>query len=330
MIKATGVTAPITASAILAAVIFGQSTLFLTLKTETDVPLTGSPSRLDYASFDPRRNMLFIAHMGDGSVIAVDTVRRRVVATIEGTSRVRGVLAVPQLGRVYAAAEGTSEIVAIDEHSLRIIARTRAGDVDGLAYDPRNKRLFISDQSGGNDVVMDARNNHVLAKIRLGGDVGNTQYDRVRERVFVTVGTLDQLVEIDPAQLRIVGRYALPGCDHPHGLAIDAEQHIAYIACEANAAVLKFDLRIDRVVGKDALGAGPDVLAIDPELERLYVASETGVVSVFSTAPVFLKLGQAFFAPHAHVVAVDPDTHDLYFPLQDVGGRPVLRIASPR
>jgi hypothetical protein len=30
--------------------------------------------------------------------------------------------------------------------------------------------------------------------------------------------------------------------------------------------------------------------------------------------------------PHAHSVAVDPRTHLLYFPLQDIGGRPVLRI----
>jgi hypothetical protein len=33
-------------------------------------------------------------------------------------------------------------------------------------------------------------------------------------------------------------------------------------------------------------------------------------------------------APHAHSVAVDPTTHLVYVPLEDVGGRPVLRILT--
>ena len=31
-------------------------------------------------------------------------------------------------------------------------------------------------------------------------------------------------------------------------------------------------------------------------------------------------------APHAHTVAVDPRTHRVYLPLENIGGRPVLRI----
>jgi hypothetical protein len=34
--------------------------------------------------------------------------------------------------------------------------------------------------------------------------------------------------------------------------------------------------------------------------------------------------------PHAHSVAVDARTHLVYFPLQDVGGRPILRVMSGR
>jgi hypothetical protein len=30
--------------------------------------------------------------------------------------------------------------------------------------------------------------------------------------------------------------------------------------------------------------------------------------------------------PHAHTVAVDQNTHLVYFPLEDVNGKPVLRI----
>ena len=41
------------------------------------------------------------------------------------------------------------------------------------------------------------------------------------------------------------------------------------------------------------------------------------------------RLGQGFLATNAHSVAVDPRTHLAYFPLQDLGGRPVLRVMRP-
>ena len=34
-------------------------------------------------------------------------------------------------------------------------------------------------------------------------------------------------------------------------------------------------------------------------------------------------------APHAHSVAVDPRTHLVYLPLENVDGKPVLRILTP-
>jgi hypothetical protein len=36
----------------------------------------------------------------------------------------------------------------------------------------------------------------------------------------------------------------------------------------------------------------------------------------------------ALSMPNAHSVSVDPTTHLVYFPLQDVGGRPRLRVMS--
>jgi DNA-binding beta-propeller fold protein YncE len=301
------------------------------LKTIADVPLSGASSRMDYESFDPQTHMLFIAHMGAGQVIAFDTVKRRVAATIDGTPTVRGVLAVPSLHRVYAAARGSESVVIIDEHSFRIIGRVSGtGDVDGLAYDPRTNRLFVSDEAGGNDVVIDTRTNRIIAKIALGGEAGNTQDDPSSRHIFVAVQTRNQLVEIDPRSLTILARYDLLGCEHGHGVAIDTGHRTAYVACEGNNTLVEFDLRNRLVVAKDGVGDGPDVLSIDPLLRRLYVASESGVVSVFDIhASHMVKIAETFFAPHAHVVDVDAANHNVFFPLQDVRGRPVVRIAVP-
>ncbi len=79
-----------------------------------------------------------------------------------------------------------------------------------------------------------------------------------------------------------------------------------------------------------SVGADPDVLAFDKGYGRLYVSAESGVISVFNERGRNLeKVGEGLFAPNAHSVAEDSRTHRVYFPLQNVGGKPVLRIAVP-
>ena len=41
------------------------------------------------------------------------------------------------------------------------------------------------------------------------------------------------------------------------------------------------------------------------------------------------RIAQNFHAPNAHVVAVDPAKHRVYFPLQHVGGKPMIRVLDP-
>lgn len=296
-----------------------------------DAPLPGGTTRLDYESLDPGRHLLFIAHLGDSAVVVFDTKEQRVVREVPAVSQVHGVLAIPELGRVYASATGTNEVVAIDEETLKITARTPGGVYpDGMAYATEARKLYVSDEHGDTETVIDVGTNTRVATIPLGGDVGNTQYDPVTKHIFVNVQTRKQLVEIDPATDRIVSRTELPGAEGNHGLLIEPQQRKAFIACEDNHRLLVLDLETRKVGDSFDVGEDPDVLAYDPTLGYLYVAAESGVVSVFSTKGVRVaKVADTQLGPNAHVVAVDPGTHMTYFPLKNLGGRPVLRIMSP-
>jgi DNA-binding beta-propeller fold protein YncE len=128
----------------------------LPLQPVADIPLGGHTTRLDYASYDPGRHLLFIAHLGDSAVIAFDTQTQRVVSRIANVSKVHGVVVIPELGEVYASATGTNEVVAIDETSLKIIARMPGGVYpDGMAYAPQVHKLYVSDEHGDTDTVID-------------------------------------------------------------------------------------------------------------------------------------------------------------------------------
>jgi DNA-binding beta-propeller fold protein YncE len=305
----------------------------LPLVRVADVALPGNPTRLDYQSLDVKRHLLFIAHLGDSAVIVVDTKTRRVVTTVPGLSGVHGVLVVPELNAVYASATGTNEVVAISESTLKVFARTSGGTYpDGMAYDPVTHRLFVSDEHGRTETVIDTKSNERIATISLGGDVGNTQYDPVSRHIFINVQTLDELVEIDPVTNTILGRTSLSGpvCIGNHGLLIDSRNRRAFIVCEESATLLLLDMRSKRIQGDWAIGEDPDVIALDPGTHRLFVAAESGVVSIFADGANVARVAEGWLAPAAHTVAVDPRAHLIYFPLENVRGRPALEIMKER
>jgi len=303
----------------------------LPLIKAADVPLGGETTRLDYESYDPGRHLLFIAHLGDSAVIVFDTQTQRIVTRIPDISAVHGVLAIPELGRVYASATGTNEVVAIDEDSMKVVARAPAGVYpDGMGYVPDLHKLYVSDEHGATDTVIDVRTNQHVTTIPLGGEVGNTQYDPVSKHIFANVQTRRQLVEIDPATDKVIARIELPGANGNHGLLILPQQRLAFIACEDNHKLLVLDLTSRHVTASFDIGDDPDVLAYNAGKGWLYVASESGVVSLFSVAKAAVtKIGEDLLGPNAHVMVVDPASHQSYFPLKDLQGRTALRIMRP-
>ncbi len=290
------------------------------------MPLPGGQSRLDYASVDSNRNRLYIAHLGGGLVIVFDTAKRRVVKTIPAPGA-HGVLTVPALGRVYATATDARQLLTIDERTNKILARAPAGKYpDGIAYDSADRRVYVSDESGGTETVFSA-SGHRIATVQLGGEAGNVQYDPVSRHVLADVQTRNDLAVVSTRTNRVIRRVALPGCDHDHGLLVDAPRRLAFVACDGNARLLTLDLRSMKVTGNAGIGGSPDVLAFDTSLRRLYVSAEIGVIAVFDERGRGLKkLAQDFLAPEAHVVAVDSTTHLVYFPLQN---GPRLLIMKP-
>jgi len=317
--------------AMLVAMGLGAGSPAPTLVTVVDIPLPGQPSRFDYQSFDAKTRTLFFAHMGDGELVVFDTAARKVTAHLPGFPTVTGVLAVPELHRVFASVPGNHEVAVVDTDSLKVVARIPDGEFpDGLAYAPEAGKVFVSDERGGKETVIDARTNRRIDTIDMGGEVGNTKYDAGSRQILANVQTRNQLVVIDPQTDKIVGRHTLKGGDGPHGLLIVADKRLAFAACEGDAKLLVVDLETFEVKQVLSTGSGPDVLAFDTGLERLYVATESQVVSIFQLHGKMLeKLEDLSVAPNAHTISVDSETHEVYLPLKNVDGHPVLRIMKP-
>jgi DNA-binding beta-propeller fold protein YncE len=294
-----------------------------------DVALPGKAARFDYQSFDPPAGRLWIAHMGAGEILAFDVRRRQVVARVPNMAGVTGVRVVPALERVFAALRAGHAVAVLDSRDGRVLAQVPGGRFpDGLAYASAANKLYVSDEYGQQELVIDVPSSTAHRPIPLGGEVGNTQYDPVEGRIWAAVQTRNELAVIDPLTDSVVNRVRLPGIEHPHGFYLDPEHRLIYVTGEENSRLGVLDMRKNRIVRLYPVGEKPDVLTFDAVRRRLYVAAESGVITAFQVHGNTLEPLPKYQAPHAHSVAVDPATGLLYVPLENVGGRPVLRVLS--
>jgi DNA-binding beta-propeller fold protein YncE len=297
----------------------------LPLRETGQLTLPGDSSRFDYASLDPGRGPLFVAHLGASQIIEIDIHANQVVRVIDGIDQAHGVLVVPQRHRVYATATGANRMVTLDEDTGQQLAQAPTGDYpDGLAYDPDQHTIWTTNESGGSETVIDADTNQVHGTVQLGGEAGNVYYDPTSRLMLADVQTRNELAVVDPTTLAVTRRVPLPGCDHDHGLALDPAHRLAFVACDANATLLSVDMTTWQILDAQRVGNDPDVLAYDPSAGRLYVAAESGWLTILDQHDRRLTVtGRAYLADGAHIVAEhqrDAGPADLQFG-QAVGDR---------
>lgn len=229
-------------------------------------PIQGMPfDGFDFQALDPRTGLLFITHAGPGaskllldqkqlppgthfqSQLVVFDIKKQAVVGKIAIPNVHGVVAVPELGHVYAADVKDEQIYVIDERTRQVIATIPlrlhpcatlpCEGPDALLYDPADRKIFVSDNgidSTHQDLgVIDVQTNRFVAEIPLGqaplGDViGHPQYDPVSHHLYVTLqpqvqqpagtptGTPTtvalppaQLLTIDPTTLQVLARLTI-------------------------------------------------------------------------------------------------------------------------
>ena len=153
--------------------------------------------------------------------------------------------------------------IAIDETTLQVIARMPGGTYpDGLAYSPEAHKVYVSDEHGGTDTVLDVVTNTRMTAVQIGGEIGNTQYDEFSHHMFISAQSANQLVEVDPKTDMIVRRIPVTGAKENHGLLIDSASRRAFVACQGNDQLIVIDLRTGAVIAQFPVAKDPDVFLV--------------------------------------------------------------------
>jgi YVTN family beta-propeller protein len=158
------------------------------LERVRDIRLPGRSSRFDYQSIDAAGRRLYVAHLGDSTLDVIDLDTLAVTATVPDLRGVHGVLAAPEIGRVFVSATGTDELVTVDASSDQVIARTPTGEFpDGIAYSPHDDLVLVSNKDAGSETIIEGRSGQVVRTVHLGREVGNVAYDSSGALAYVAV-----------------------------------------------------------------------------------------------------------------------------------------------
>jgi len=275
--------------------------------------IPGPDGGWDYASFDPTRRRVYVAH--GAVVLAIDVDSGTLNPAFAQGNRLHAVVPVPGTDLIVTTNSGDNTAKMISATDGRLLASIpTAEDADGAAYDPKSGLVVVICGDAGTLVLIDPKAMKAVGTIHVGDKLEFGQPDGAG-LFFVNVEDKNQVAVVDLASRTVLRRYDLPGCGSPTGLAY-VEGARLVVACGAGAADI-LDAGSGKAIASFTIGGFPDAVIYDDRRHLALVPSgRTGTLSVIALAgpgdntitdTVPTQIG-------ARTGAVDPRTGKVYLP----------------
>jgi YVTN family beta-propeller protein len=273
----------------------------------------GAPDRWDYLTLDPAAQRLYLAH-GD-RVDVLDSKNGNMLGSVTGTEGgSHGIGIVGSVGKGYTDDGRAGEVIVFDLKSFKTIKRVKAEvDADGITVDPKTQHVLVVDGDSGLVTVIDPRTDGVIETVNVGGGLEFAVADG-RGKVYVNGAERREIVRIDTATNRVDARWPIPGCESPHGLAIDVQSGRLFVSC-LNQVLTVVSTQSGAVVASLPIGRGTDGAAFDPRRHLVFSANGAdGTISVIQQIEPdkYVAGGDIKTAVTGRTMTIDPATGRLY------------------
>ena len=160
-----------------------------------------------------------------------------------------------------------------------------------------------------------------------------------RGAVFVAGVEKRDLLKIDAKANAAVARWPTPDGASPHGLALGAEHHRAFMGCVNSMMMMVVDATSGALVAKLPIARRNDAMAYDPKRKRVVSSNGLdGTVSVYQEVMPgnYKALDTLTTAVSGRSIDVDPETGRLFVAASGVdppatpGGRPRPKAGTLR
>lgn len=289
--------------------------------------VSGPDGGWDYVRVDAVNNRILVAH--GGSIMAVNLATKAVTAGLAPGAILHDPLPVNGGTEVMVTNGGTAEVVFYNAKTWAEVARVKTGaGPDAAAFDAHSGLVLVMDHRGGDITLIDPKAHKAVGSIPVGGDLEAAAVDGAG-KAFVNVENKNEIVAIDLAARKALGRYPLAGCDGPTGLAYDAADKQLIAACDGSTVVV--DAATGKVVAALATGKGADGIAFDPGQNLAFVsAGQAGTLAVIAVGKGKASVVETVKTQvSARTIALDANTGRLYLPATEYGPKPASGGRAP-
>jgi DNA-binding beta-propeller fold protein YncE len=277
----------------------------------------GGEGRWDYVAIDSANRRLYVSH--STSVDVVDPDAGKVVGNISGLHGVHGIAIAADLGKGFITNGQSGSVTIFDLKTLQKSGEPTAGkNPDAVCYEPKTKRVFAINHTGGDATSIDATSGEVLKTFPIGASAEFCQVDGAG-KVYVNIESSNEVVEIDAAKNEVTRRTSILPCEGPSGLAIDLKDKKLFSVCDGVMAVT--DIPTFKVVATPKIGQGPDAAGYDPGTGLAF--SSNGVDGTLSIVKQVNGKWDTVDTVKTEVTArtmtVDPQTHKVFLLAAEAG-----------
>jgi DNA-binding beta-propeller fold protein YncE len=264
-----------------------------------------------------------------GTVEIIDGERSVHTGTIPGCPEASGILCAQEEQIVFAAARGAGKVLAIEVMSGNLIKEVLVGPKpNGLAWDPRRRRLLVADVQDFRARLVDPCGGAVVGDTKLPGRPRWCIYDSTADRFLVNIRDPACVATLAADTGVMHARWPMSAAG-PHGLDLDPEHGRAFVASDGGR-VLAIDLKTGRELGSVGIAGEPDAIWYNADRSRLYVAiGRPGMVAVVDTREMVLAQ-ELVTEEGAHTTAFDRTRQLLYVFLPTSGRAALYEEKSPR
>jgi YVTN family beta-propeller protein len=287
----------------------------------------GGEGGWDYLTIDPEARRLYISRAV--KVIVIDADSGKPVGEISDTPGVHGIALAPEIGKGFVSNGRENTVSVFDLKTLKTKQKIKVGEgPDAILYDPTTKRVFTFNARSQDATAIDADKESVVGTIPLGSKPEFAQSD-AKGTIFVNMEEKNSLYVLDPTDLTVKSKWALPGCESPTGLAIDREHRRLFSGCDKIMAITDADS--GKEVAKAPVGDGVDATAYDQETGLAFASAGEGKLTVVQSqgGDQYRVVEEVPTQRGARTMALDPKTHNVYLVTAQFGPRPAPSAQDP-
>ena len=291
--------------------------------------IAGPDGGWDYASFDASRRRIYVAH--GVRVMSIDADKGTVNSDFAVGKHLHAVVPVPGTDLLLTTngADSSAKIISAVDGKL-ISSITTQKDPDGAVFDPSSGLVVVVNGEAGMVSLVDPKAAKVVDTITVGAGLEYPAVDG-KGRLYVNIEETGEIAVINLAARKVLGRYPMPGCKGPTGLALTADGRL--ISACSNGVAKILDASSGHEIATFAIGARPDAVLLDGSRGLAYIPSAmTGTLAVIAlSGPANNTIIDTVATQRgARTGTVDLKTGKIYLPAAEYGSPAAGQKPEPK